>query len=628
MQAARRIDEPGYRLAFLPGERDVFLSRPFVAPSVWAEEHVVVQDGPFAGSRWRNDLAPYLVGIMDCWADPIVEEIVACAVPQIGKTRCMYNCLAWAIDRRPGPRMLAMPDDDALDRAVMHKLMPGMRASRITRTKLGKKTREALAFRDGTVLYFSSAQSASSRASVSVRDLFLDEEDLYRRFVGQGDPVTEFRERTISFENKRKIFRVSKPLGGEESSIWSALMHDCQEIRGYEAMCPACRHLQIMRFAQVKFLNGCRDPRQMKAERLARYECERCHYQWTDYIRDQAVRLGAWRPVRHVADENRFVPCSPAVKPRCIGFHLPALISRFVSISDIAADFLAAKEDPAKWPGFFNGRLAEPYVPAASKTSAEAILDARVESLPPRTVPGAAVALTCGVDVQKRGLWYVVRAWSEILESWLVDYGFLGTLEEARVLLFDTVYPVEGGGQKGIWRAGMDTGGGTTDDGIWTRTEEIYQWIRANGVGKVFACKGASHAQLQPIRRTAIDRLPKSGRLIPGGLVLHIIDADYFKRLIHARFRADHTQPMHLHGQAGADYADQVSAEELVLVKGKPVWKQVRRDNHLLDCEVLAAACAAAEWMPSLQLLARGMGAQPPVERRERREKPEKTRRW
>lgn len=627
VQAARRTDAPGYRLEFTALERDAFRARPFVPPSQWAEDHVVVMDGPYAGSRWRNDLTPYLVGIMDTWASPDVDEVVVCAVAQSGKTRAMYNCMAWGIDRRPGPRMLAMPDDDALDRAVEHKLLPGMRASRITRAKLGKMTKEAVAFRDGSVLYLSSAQSPSSRASVSVRDLFLDEEDLYRRFAGQADPVGDFRERVRSFARKSKIFRTSKPVGGEESSVWTAITRECQEVRGFEVVCPACRHPQLMRFAQIKFLQGCRDPRRMKAEKLARYECERCRYHWTDVIRDRAVGLGGWRPVRHDEDKG-FVPCAPSHRPRIVGFHLPAMISPFVSLSEIAAAFLTAREDPSRWPEFYNGFLAEPYVPAASKTSAETILEAREKSLPPRTVPDAAVALTCGIDIQKRGLWYVVRAWADTLESWLVDYGFLGTLEEARVLLFDTVFPVEGGGQRGIWRAGVDTGGGSTDDGVWTRTEEIYQWIRANGAGKAFACKGSSHAQIQPVRRTAIDRLPKSGRLIPGGLVLHIIDTDYFKRLIHARFRPEHTQPMHLHGQAGEDYAEQVSAEELVIVKGKAVWKQVRRDNHLLDCEVLAAACAAAEWMPSLQLLARGMSARQPAERPARRERPETTRRW
>lgn len=605
MQTARRTD-PGYPLEFLDLERDAFRARPFVPPSQWSEDHVVVMDGPFAGSRWRNDLTPYLVEVMDTWASPDVDEVVACAIAQIGKTRAMYNCLAWGIDRRPGPRMLAMPDDDALERAVEHKLLPGMRASRISRAKLGKKTREAVAFRDGSVLYLSSAQSASSRASVSVRDLFLDEEDLYRRFSGQADPVGEFRERVRSFARKSKIFRTSKPIGGEESNIWTALTRECQEVRGYEAVCPACRHAQIMRFKRIKFLHGCRDPKRMQAEKLARYECEHCGYHWTDAIRDRAVGLGHWRPVRYDEEAQGFVPCAPSHRPRIVGFHLPAMISPFVSLSEIAGTFLTAKEDPSKWKEFYNGYLAEPYRPVVIVTTEARILALREPTLPPRTVPRAAVGLTAGFDVQKRGFWYAVRAWADTLESWLVDYGYVLAWDDVSNIIFGG-YQQEGTGEVlPIWRAGIDSGGGKADEGRdWTRTEEVYQWVRAHGAGRAFATKGMSQTRgIQRVRASTLDKMPK-GRPIPGGLALYLINTDAFKRLIFARTEEESPQPFRLHAEVGQDYAEQLTAEKLTQVRGQEKWVLVRRDNHLLDCEVLNAACADAEWAGGIQLAAR-----------------------
>ena len=592
----------GVTFEFTAGERDVFRRRPFVLPSVWSEENVVVKDGPYSGSRWRNATAPYLVEIMDTWADPYTEEVDTCGSPQSGKTSAMYRCIEYSIDRRPGNRMLAMPDDLTLSRVSQYKLLPSIKACRPARDKLVKATLDTFTFADGSVMFLSSAQSPSQRASVSIRDLFLDEETLYKVIAGQGDPVTDFLERTTSYQGMRKIMRVAKPVGGDESSIWQAMLA-CTEIRAYAVVCPACGTEQFMRFSQIKFL-GCKDPMTMRQERPARYECEYCRYHWTDFARNEAVRRGSWRPVRWDSETRRFLPTSAVWRPRSVGFHLPSFISPFVSLSEIAADFLEAKGNPKKWQGFFNGRLAEPHLRASIKTSWERVLEAKI-NLPPRTVPAAAVALTAGFDVQKRGIWFVVRAWADTLESWLVDYGFLPDFEHVRQLLFEAIYPVEGGGEKGIWRAGMDTGGGETDDQVWTRTEEIYQWVRANSLGKVFACKGASHAQLQPVKRTPIDRLPKSGKEIPGGLVLHIIDTDYFKRLFHGRLEPDASQPLHLHDGTAEDYAKQVSAEELVTVKGKSVWRQIRPANHLLDCEVLASACAAPEWTPGLQLLAR-----------------------
>lgn len=621
-EPARQLEALSF--SFTAGERAVFRLRPFTPPSAWAEQNVIIKDGPYKGTRWRNETVPYLPEIIDTWALPWTEETAVCGTAQSAKSSGMYRCIEYAVDRRPGPKMLAMPDDLTLSRISQFKLLPSIKACAAIRPKLVKATQDTFVFEDGSVLYLSSAQSPSQRASISVMDLFLDEEDLYKTIAGQGDPVTDFKERLTSYAGMSKLFRVCKPIGGEESSIWNALLA-CVEIRSRATICPACGAEQFMRFSQIKFM-GVRDPKAMRQDKAARYECEHCKYHWSDYARDMAVRCGSWRPVRWDDKTRVFVPTSAVYRPRSVGFHLPALLSPFVSLSEIAAAFLEAKADPRLWQSFFNNMLAEPHARTALRTSWERVLDARVPTLPPRVVPAAAVALTAGFDLQKRGLWFVVRAWADTLESWLVDYGYVPGFDDVFRLCHEVFYPVEGGGEKGIWRAGLDTGGGETDDQVWTRTEEAYQWVRANGLGKIFACKGASHPQLQPVKRTHIDKLPRSGKPLPGGLVLHLVDTDYFKRLIHARLDPDAAQPMRLHSEADEEYAKQLSAEELVMSKGKPVWRKLRPANHLLDCEMIAAACAAPEWTPGLQLLARRTVEELP--RPQRPAKPQRTGRW
>lgn len=57
-------------------------------------------------------------------------------------------------------------------------------------------------------------------------------------------------------------------------------------------------------------------------------------------------------------------------------------------------------------------------------------------------------------------------------------------------------------------------------------------------------------------------------------------------------------QPAFLHRETGVDYARQILAEEKVVdEKGMQVWVQIRPDNHLLDCEVLAHSAADPEFM-------------------------------
>ena len=306
----------------------------------------------------------------------------------------------------------------------------------------------------------------------------------------------------------------------------------------------------------------------------------------------------------------------PVPQPRSVGFHLPSLVSRFVPLSEIAADRMAAEAsgDQRAMRDYFNGRGAMPYRPMELETDEQKILALRCD-MPPRTVPRGAVALTCGIDVQKRGYWFTVWAWAENLESWLVDYGYIAVNSDITADSFADVeqlhtvqkYPVEGGGEMGIWRTAYDSGGGATDSGQWSRTEEVYLHVRQHcRTRKVFAIRGASREQLSPVRWTTIDKLPRSGRALPGGLQLLTLDTSHFKGLIHGRMAADSRQPMHLHAETGEDFALQIAAERLVRTKtGELHWERFRRDNHYLDCTVIASACADASWLPSLQMLAR-----------------------
>lgn len=168
----------------------------------------------------------------------------------------------------------------------------------------------------------------------------------------------------------------------------------------------------------------------------------------------------------------------------------------------------------------------------------------------------------------------------------------------------------------GIWRAALDTGGGKSSDGEWSRTEEAYQWLRSQRPGIVFGTKGASRPQLKRVTVSTIDKMPSSSKPIPGGLQLRLLDVDQFKDLIHWRLsrkrddKHQDTQCFYLHKETGEDYALQILAEEKHRDrKGKVEWIQVRRDNHLLDCEVMAAACADSEWFPSLSMLSRPLAS-------------------
>jgi len=580
---------------FTPGERHIYHRLPKQSPSAWAAEHLIVPDGPSAGSRWRREVTPYTVGIMDAWAEPWVEEVRVCGTPQSGKTMLLYACMGYAIDRRPGPRMLAMPDDPAIAKMLEAKLKPLFRRTAPVRRLLRKFRSGGVFFRDGTALHLASAQSPSQRASISIQDLFLDEEDLYKQFAGQGVPVVDLIERTRQYRHKRKILRVSKPIGGEDSSIWIAATKQADELRHYEARCPACSAFQRLEEPGLVCTATTTDPQRIKRDGLARYKCAACGYLWTDHMRDVAVSAGRWRAEASVP------------RPKTVGFHLPAILSRAVSLSEILAEKTRAdaSDDPDAKQAYVNGYWAKPYTPVVEETDEQKILTLRDAALPPRVVPPGFIALTAGIDMQKHGFWFLACAWTAALECFILDYGRLTDFGDVYSLVWETLYPQASGQPLPLWRAVIDTGGTKTDVDLLTRTEECYQFVRQNGGGRLFASKGASHQQIVPVKWSVVDKMPRTHAAIPGGLQLFTLDTAHFKGLASARLKPTARQPIILHAEAEATLAQQLSAERLVRGRGGAhTWEQIRKDNHYFDCLCMNFAAVNAAWTPSLQWLA------------------------
>ena len=153
-----------------------------------------------------------------------------------------------------------------------------------------------------------------------------------------------------------------------------------------------------------------------------------------------------------------------------------------------------------------------------------------------------------------------------------------------------------------IWRAGLDTGGGEglTDISL---TEEAYLWLQKNARGRgcrVWATKGSSRTLAGKIQvGRPIIKTP-SGKAIPGGLQIVLLDTEKCKDMVYYRLgQAIDNGPhaAYLHRGTAEDYAMQVLAEEKQRdAKGVEKWVQVSPNNHYLDAEVLCMVVADLEW--------------------------------
>lgn len=584
-----------------PEQQRVWQAPEKITVSQWAERYRIVTEGQSLGP-WTNSYAPYLVGPMDTWCQPHVRKVILRFAPQTGKTQIALNCLGYVIDQDPGPAMYIMPTESKSKDFGSGKLADLVRKTPRLAALISPYTNDTttlqIRFIHGMRLMVAWSNSPAALSSESIEYLFFDETDKYEEFSGrESDPITLGEVRTTAFPHTKKIMYFSTPVS-ETGIISRAVDNEADVVMDYFVRCPICTHMQTMIFENIRWPDNIRDPRTMERHRYARYECESCKFRWDDYQRNHAVSGGEWRA--------RLTEGEPITRPIAVAFHLPAWYSRNTSLSDSAAAFLRGLHDLSKKMAFVTQHKAEPWKLVIQTSSEVEILKARTE-LPPQTLPDDAIAVTMGVDVQKYGFWFVVRAWARDYTSWLIHYGELATWEEVEDMIFSRSYPRVSDPTKGlsIWRTAIDTGGTDTGLGL-SMTESAYWWLvknvpkaRVSGRG-IYGTKGSSHS-IPGIFKTGEELLKApSGKKLPVWLRLILIDTHMMKDLYHYHLNqaanAD-LQGAYLHAETGKDYVRQILAEEKRKNrKGIEEWVRIRQDNHLLDAEILALGLAHYQW--------------------------------
>jgi phage terminase large subunit GpA-like protein len=607
-------------LAWSDQERMVFRPKEDLKISEWAERHRVLSSRSEEKGPFRLRRVPYLGPIMDKALDPAVERIVFVKPAQVGWTTAMETIVGYYATTETCPIMFVLADEDTAEFISQERLAAMFRESPALAALADELNRTEIKLSNGSHIVMGWASSVAKLASREVKILMLDEVDKPGYYVAtkEASPISLAVERTETFYT-RKIFYGSTPT--IETGNITVELSTCDVVYDFHVPCPHCQTMQPLRWSlkyawgfeggqyrgedgamrplgQVTWEGGHdATPEQIEA---SGYQCGSCGKLWNTVEKNAAVERGLM-----------VARCEPEHRPAKVGYHLNriySLLGKSGDIPKLVGDFIAAVKsgDPKKLQGFINSALAEPWRQTVVKTEEAEILKARC-ALPAQTVPAEAVALTVGVDMQKHGFYFATRAWARDYRSWLVHYGFLPTWDAVEALVFDTAYPV--GGKDGvtlpIWRMGLDTGGGKgameTDP---TLTEQAYFWLRKNGVGRgclCYACKGASHPLAGKVHAgKRLDQTP-SGKPIPGGLQIVLIDTDAWKNAYHYRLKSaieGGAMAAYLHAETGGDYARQIMAEELrINQKGLQEWTRVKPDNHFLDCEILAMAVADPEWI-------------------------------
>jgi len=566
-----------YRAAIQPPEA--------ITVAEWAESKRYLPKGSSVPGKWRNDLTPYWVEVMEALSPQSpVTDVVLVKCTQIGGTEVGQNMLLYYMDIDPTNILLVMPSDGVIKTHVETKLDPALASSGI-RTYGRKRNQDSITEKKfaGGLLKIVSSNSATSARSYSARIVDMDDIDGYPKEIGEeGNTISLFAKRTDSYGIRAKRYKNSTPTT-PDGHIWEAFQDSDQ--RYYYVPCPHCKGEFVFDFDGLKYnVNAAGD---LASE--VEYCCPSCGCLIRESEKYNMMIGGKW------------IPHNPGNPTR--GYHINSLYSplNMVSWRQIVKEYLAAKKamrrgDASLMRTFVNTRKALPWFDRVEAVDAQLIFENN------RSNPGAydwdnlpeeALVLTCGVDVQDDRLEAEVVAWGRGEESWSVCYktfrgnpamltsgGISGqeTVWEQLSSLLDRTYTFEDGRTAKIACACIDSGG--------HHTKTVYRYVQPRQGRRVFAIRGASAAGAPPVqfskKTTARVRLANIG-------------TDGFKDTIYSRLKlTDYGYGyMHFPFEYGLEHFEQLTAERKEHNKktGKWAWKLPSgRRNEPLDCRVYASA--------------------------------------
>lgn len=573
----------------------------------WIEQNRVLnvassaEPGPKRMSR-----TPFLRMILDAWMDDHVREVVVQKSAQIGMTDLAVDLTVHTAADAPAPMAVFLADQATAEKVCTERIQPAIRDCKALAGMIdeSRMTRQEASLRNGFNLLVGWASSIALTASRPIKLVIADEVNKpgYQAIGAEGSTIGRLRERQETFADSKLLLLSTPTL--ETGEITKELA-TCEVVYDWAVPCPSCGVFQVLHFFPVVIdgkesgsvvWEGGREATREQIEATARYKCGHCQALWTSQQKNDAVLRGMSMP-----------RSEPPPRARKVGFHLNRLMSLFPGgrLDALVSSWLRSRTDTTEMQNFYNSTLAEPWVQRVSKDqdSAQSAVLARKRDYPPFEIPESAVALIAGVDVQQVGFWFRLRAYATDGTSWGIAEGSAASWEDLDTVIFGTVYPCPDGRQFPVWRVMIDSGGTKSTEAHISRTQEVYNWIiknRGRLGGRAYPCKGSSTSMATKLSiGRPLDKMP-DGKPLTDGIQIVRINTQLMKDIFFWRINDagdDTPGSIYLHRETPDWYAKQLTAEEKQADRKTRavLWTQIRKDNHMLDCECLCDAGADVE---------------------------------
>jgi terminase, large subunit len=565
--------------------------------SEWADAHYRMSPQSSANpGKWHT--RPYQRGILDAITDPAVERVSVMKSARVGYTLCINAAIAYHMHQDPCPIMVVQPTVDGAKKYSKEFITPMLRDVEVLRdlvqgaaVKSSGRTILDKSF-PGGVLSMVGANSGAGFRMSSRRVVIFDEVDGYPPSAGdEGDPIALGENRAREFWN-RKIIAGSTPTISGSSRIEQ--LFEAGDRRRYHVPCPHCGHMDHLTPREqndgghfMRWDTGRPD--------TASFVCRSCGCEIEEKHKRAMIEAGEWRAAGEFTGHA--------------SFHIWAAYSMSPNTTwpQIAKEFVAAsKAGVEKLRAVINTLFGETWKDRGEAPDWE-LLYRRREPYPIGSVPAGVEVLTAGVDVQKTRLVYEVRGWAPNRESWSIDAG---------ELLGDTALEATEPGSP--WAKLDDLLARTfpgADDREWTiatmavdsgySAQVVYNWARRYPPTRVLACKGVPGARLLVGATTAVD-VNVRGRKLQRSFRMWPIGVDVGKSELYGVLRLEldaqgEAPPGYIHfPEYDHEFFRQLTAEHLVTSVNRKTgrstlsWEVLpNRENHFLDCAILARVAAA-----------------------------------
>ncbi|WP_451994141.1 terminase gpA endonuclease subunit [Azospirillum argentinense] len=591
---------------------------PEMEPDEWAEENIVLPKKEGMPGPYRMSHTPQFIPFVRAFWDPRWRRIVFVCGAQEGKSRAVQAVIGKKLDHEPAPVIYYGPTKTFVERTIEPRIVEMLNSSKSLKGKTlwGKKQKKTLKMVSGAPLILSWASSGSELAGQEAALVFIDERDrLADDIDGEGDPVEQGEARIGSYANG-KIGIISTPKTGvirKERHPETGLEHwaiaDLKKVNSpiiklwWEGSrhemawpCPECGDYFIPHSGLLDWdgkADGSATPGQ--AARTVKMICGCCGVPIAEAHKERMCDR-----MRPVAPGQRVEPDGTVVGPDpdtdCFSIWSNGLMSKFKSWAKLVRRWLSAlaSGEPGKVQGVVNTGFGELHAVSGDAPKHSAVTDCK---LPYKRgqVPYGVQRVVLTVDVQKRGVYWVMRGWGARRESWLIDNSYLpGETDGAEV--WDDL--------EGIVRAALPGNTGVNllliDSGYRpgkpavVPENAVYDFCRRFSRSFARPIKGERYLTGNKWFTTTDNDVDSRGRVRKSaGLILHRLNTHEFKSRVFEKItrRKELAGGWHVPEDVDDAYAKQIVSETCRWVGGKPIWDELGA-NHYLDCEMMQEAAA------------------------------------